>query len=213
MEAGGPSSEGDRVGHLVLGDVVSDLGPAPCHHVDQALGAPRQVEARSDPDQTRDGPGRRRLHDHAVARHQGRADLAAGEVERVVEGRDRDDDAERHALDETKLVSLLARERVAGEKLSVHPYALLGSVVKQVGCPERLRLCGLERLRHLVLDHLGDLVRVGPHHVGGLLEELGPLPQGSLGPSLLCFPRSTECFVNLTLGSRLNFINLALVHR
>ncbi len=173
-------------GHRVAGDGDhAHLGMADQRVTDVAACAGQHVHHARGQDLGQDlGEGERRergpsrwLEDDRVARGEGRPELPAGHVQRVVPGRDRGDDTDRVAADDRGV----AGRELVGRK-AVHDPSRAGEEAEQVGAHGDLVDGGADRLAGVRALQPAELVGPRIERVGDLEEQQRAILRGRLLP-------------------------------
>ena len=116
----------------------------------------------------------RRLENHRVSAGNGRSEFVGNQVERIVEGGDRDHHSDRHPFEVTSPL-FTTRKAVEGDGLAKQALGLLAGNGQGVDAAFRLAPGFPNRLRALTGDGDGEILEVVGHDRCGLEEDLRAL--------------------------------------
>ena len=189
----------------MLHHVVADVRATPGDALDESLGHARHVIEALRHHQRADAPLRRRLDHARVSRDERGCDLGDGEVHRVVERRDAQDDSEWYFVRHAQFIAVGSRERVARDHVAFRQRSrsFLRGVIDEVRAALRLGGCVFPRLGDLFDERVGDGGVVRAHELGGGVEDGRAPVQRDLAPLPLSGFRASVRGVHLILGARL----------
>jgi hypothetical protein len=167
------AGKGDHANAGIGDEHVADPVAVSGHHV-QCLRREASVAERLGEHERRNRRDRRGLQNHRVAGGEGGAELVRHQVERIVEGSDRSDNADGKAIVVSHSV-LRPGRRVEGNRLPIEPPCLVGGYVKSVGATQGFFPRLPYRLRSFRRDHTGELLVILLHLVRDLPENGDPL--------------------------------------